>query len=461
MTFILRGGIRRRHWPRLCRAAVGCAAARRIRNEESGVVVVLVAGMMVMVLGMGALAIDLGSFYKAQRQAQAAADAGALAASQDLPNSTGTATTDGRKYAIANYPSANATVVTPYNGSPSQVKVTVNARSPAILGGLFGVTSANISATAVAAGGGGPSVPTAVFAMSTTCTDAGATINGASIVVAGGTHSNGSVTVSGASNDSGPTTYGGPHGCGYTANGSSNASGGVAPIVDANVEPWPIDYSKLTYPAPDCTPGPNTFIAPSFTWTSGTTGNIPPGVYCATTGDITLSGSSLNATGCTFIAQQGNIDVGGASLTTSGNFFANGANGSITIHGSNISLNGVLEATGANGQINITGAGINGNVTMIGTTLGLSGAGITLAPYPGYQNLTAYQTGTQLLKFSGAGYVSGGSIFAPNAAIDFSGAGNALGMLEAQDVSLHGAGYTFTGNGPTLAGTAIIATLVQ
>jgi hypothetical protein len=184
-------------------------------------------------------------------------------------------------------------------------------------------------------------------------------------------------------------------------------------------------------------------------------------VYCATTGDITLSGSSLNATGCTFVAQQGNIDIGGASLTTSGNFFANGANGSITVHGSNISLNGVLEATGANGQINITGAGINGNVTMIGTTLGLSGAGITLAPYPGYQNLTAYQTGTQLLKFSGAGYVSGGSIFAPNAAIDFSGAGNALGMLEAQDVSLHGAGYTFTGNGPPLAGTGMIATLVQ
>jgi Flp pilus assembly protein TadG len=451
MTSIRRGGISRRLW----RGGIGCAAARRTRDEESGVIVVLVAGMMVMVLGMGALAIDLGSFYKAQRQAQAAADAGALAASQDLPNRTAAAGPDGTTYATTNYPGATATVQTPYNGSPTQVKVTVNTTSPAILGQLFGMTAAKISATAVAAGGGGPSVPTAVFAMSTTCTDAGATINGSSIVVKGGTHSNGSVTVSGASNDSGPTTYGGPHGCGYTQNGANNASGGVAPIVDPNVEPWPIDYSKLTYPSPP----PCTFTAANFSWATG--GIIPPGVYCATTGNITLSGSSLNATGCTFIAQQGTIDIGGSSITTSGNFFANGTNGSINVHGSNISLNGVLEATGANGQINITGAGINGNVTMIGTTLGLSGAGISLAPYPGYQNLTAYQTGTQLLQFSGAGYVSGGSIFAPNAAIDFSGAGNALGMLEAQDVSLHGAGFTFTGNGPTLAGTAITATLVQ
>ena len=50
--------------------------------------IVIVAIMMTIILGAAALAIDIGSFYQAQRQAQTAADAGALAAVQDLPSST-------------------------------------------------------------------------------------------------------------------------------------------------------------------------------------------------------------------------------------------------------------------------------------------------------------------------------------------------------------------------------------
>jgi hypothetical protein len=459
MTFIRRAAIRHRHWPRPWRGAVACAAARRIRNEESGVVIVLVAGMMIMVLGMGALAIDLGSFYKAQRQAQLAADAGALAASQDLPNRTVAAGTDGTTYATTNYPGATATVQTPYNGSPTQVKVTVNTTSPAILGQLFGVTSANISATAVAGGGGMTSAPTAVFAKSSNCTDTGVTIAGSSIVVNGGSHGNGSVTVSGSSNDLGTTTYGGPNGCSVTVHGSNNTFGGSTPTVDPNLEPWPTDYSTLTYPSvPACTPGPNTLIATSFTWANA--GMIPPGIYCATTGDISLSGSNINATGCTFVSEQGTISIGGTGITTSGDFFAPGANGAIAINGSSITLNGILQATGANGQITVNGSGISGSTILIGTTLRLSGSNMSLAPYPGYQNLSLYQTGSQLLKISGSNY-TGGTIFAPNADLHLTGSGSALGMLEAQNVQLNGSGFSFTGNGPPVVGVFTGSALMQ
>ncbi|MGH2868577.1 MAG: pilus assembly protein TadG-related protein [Solirubrobacteraceae bacterium] len=456
MSSLHRGESRRRLLG-LWRGALACAAGR-IRTEESGVVIILVAGMLIMVLGMGALAIDLGSFYKAQRQAQAAADAGALAASQDLPNSAGNATSDGQKYATANYPSANATVVTPYNGSTSQVQVTVNAKSPAILGGLFGVTAANITATAVAAGGGNSSAPTAVFAASTDCGDKGVSVNGSGIVVGGGTHSNGVIRANGSGDNLGTTTYGGPKGCGLNVNGSNMSFGGGTPTRDAIAEPWPRDYSKLTYPAPDCTPGQNTFIAASFSWTTG--GTIPPGVYCATTGDITLSGANLDASGCTFVAQQGRITLNGSGITTSGNFFAPGTNGSINLNGSGITLNGVFEATSSNGQININGSGVTGNAVLLGAALALNGSGISIAPYPGYQNLTAYQTGTQSLTVNGSGYLSGGAIFAPNAAIALNGSGNSTGMLEGQDVTLNGSNYTITGNGPPVAGTFSGATLI-
>ncbi len=125
-------------------------------------VLVIVAGMMVAVLGMAALAIDIGSFYKAQRQAQSAADAGALAASQDLPGSTSSATTDGNTYALKNYPGATATVTPNYNNVPGEVQVSVTADTPSFFGRIFGITKATVSASAVA-GGNGSDAPAAIF----------------------------------------------------------------------------------------------------------------------------------------------------------------------------------------------------------------------------------------------------------------------------------------------------------
>src|SRR5713101_3800041 len=53
--------------------------AKRERNGERGISLFMVAGGMVFLLGVAALAIDVASLYVARDEAQRAADAGALA----------------------------------------------------------------------------------------------------------------------------------------------------------------------------------------------------------------------------------------------------------------------------------------------------------------------------------------------------------------------------------------------
>lgn len=57
---------------------------RRLRDDERGVVVIVVAVFMVVSLGFAALVIDLGNGRQIRRQAQAAADACAVAAAEEL-----------------------------------------------------------------------------------------------------------------------------------------------------------------------------------------------------------------------------------------------------------------------------------------------------------------------------------------------------------------------------------------
>jgi Flp pilus assembly protein TadG len=62
-----------------------------------------------MFLSMAALAVDLGSLDQAHAQVQAAADAGALAASQGLTSNPTAAAADATSYARENYPGATVT----------------------------------------------------------------------------------------------------------------------------------------------------------------------------------------------------------------------------------------------------------------------------------------------------------------------------------------------------------------
>src|ERR1700693_3989483 len=114
--------------------------AARLRGER-GAVLVLVAVSMFAILGITAMVVDVGGWYQARRQLQSAADAGALAASDDLPGSPTNAAIDAQSYVAKHITGAPATVTTPYNSNSSNVKVTVTKTLPSIFGGILGLNS--------------------------------------------------------------------------------------------------------------------------------------------------------------------------------------------------------------------------------------------------------------------------------------------------------------------------------
>lgn len=284
------------------------ARLRRRSADESGVLMVLVAIMIVAMLGMGALAVDTGSFYQAQRQAQAAADAGALAASQDLPSNPTGAATDATTYAQKNYPGATVSVTTNYNSTPKDVKVTVSLSTPSFFGQIFGITHADVSASAIA-GGNGKTQQAAIFAYADNgvCGDPGIVIDKNNVAVSGAIESNGSVALTLNNGTYGTAAYGTGSGCSCNC---SNATFVVAPYTTPPA-PYPLDYRQNP---PVCT---QTYSG-NVTDPGAVSGTIPPGVYCDPTGTITLSAAS--GTGVTFVAN-------GISYQSSGNLSAPGSPG--------------------------------------------------------------------------------------------------------------------------------------
>jgi Flp pilus assembly protein TadG len=346
--------------------AVIMRALRRRARQEDGVVLVIVALLMVVFMASAALAIDVGSFYQAQRQAQSAADAGALAAAQDLPSGT-VAAAAATSYATTNFPGSTVTVSTPYNGSSQRVKVTVNATTPSFFGQFLGVTKADVSASAVAGGTG--ATKAAIFAYDSTCSSTGVALNGNAMTINGAIISNGSLSASGNSNSSyGPATYGGPNHCSFSNKGSGSFAS--TPTATTTLNPYPYDFRD--HP-PTCT-----FSSAAFTWSSDNA-TIPSGVYCAT-GAITLSGNNLNGTDVTFIAAT--IVVTGQNSTytapsdTNLLFWVTGTT-TLDITSNSITIGGTIFAptasviiegnAGGTGFIEANDVIINGNSSYVGS----------------------------------------------------------------------------------------------
>ncbi|MEO9025398.1 MAG: pilus assembly protein TadG-related protein [Solirubrobacteraceae bacterium] len=269
----------------------------------------LVAVSIVALLGMAALAIDLSSLYQAQKQAQTAADAGALAATQDLPSNTTGAANDGTTYAQENYRGATVTVATNYAGNANRVKVTVNATAPTFFAKIFGFNSAAISASAIG-GEHGKSMQAAIFAYAdggNCSTDIGIKIDKNNAQITGALQSNGNLTDSGGGNTSiGAGVYGTGSGCAFSGNTGHYAT---APFASPPT-PYPLDYRNFP---PTCT----NYVTGTYVFT----GTVAPGVYCNTTGSIDFSGAT--GTGVTFVANK----IGATSGATLTGPMVNGAYG--------------------------------------------------------------------------------------------------------------------------------------
>lgn len=124
---------------------------KRLRVEHGQVFAIFVVAMVVLI-GMGAFAIDVGSWYRADRQAQTMADAAALAGAQALPGDPAGALALADQYANANGGSgALKTVTLSSEVQPNDtITVEVTDQAPGFLAKLFGKSVVDVHARAVA-----------------------------------------------------------------------------------------------------------------------------------------------------------------------------------------------------------------------------------------------------------------------------------------------------------------------
>jgi Flp pilus assembly protein TadG len=109
----------------------------RIRCD-SGQALVFVAVALTALVGMAALVIDVGSWFRADRHLQTAADAAALAGAQELPTRQSDAKSTAEQYAETNYAGIPAPAVTFPNAYT--INVVANADTPGIFAPVLNVT---------------------------------------------------------------------------------------------------------------------------------------------------------------------------------------------------------------------------------------------------------------------------------------------------------------------------------
>ena len=117
--------------------------------DQTGQALVLSALFLTVLLGMAAIAVDVGSWYLADRQAQAAADASALAAAQELPYDTATAKDHAENYATENGGGLK-TVAFTGDTVEDTVSVEIEREAPGFFSQVLGVSAVTVNAKAAA-----------------------------------------------------------------------------------------------------------------------------------------------------------------------------------------------------------------------------------------------------------------------------------------------------------------------
>ncbi|MHA7279173.1 pilus assembly protein TadG-related protein [Arthrobacter sp. MDT2-2] len=142
-----------------------------VARDEQGAVAVIVALMMVALLGMGALAVDVGAMYVEKAQLQNGADASALAIAQDCSGGgCGTFTTTGQNFANWNAGDTTSGITSITFPTATSVRVETNAREAGTgadhfslsFARVLGFENTDITAAATASWGaptGGSSLP--------------------------------------------------------------------------------------------------------------------------------------------------------------------------------------------------------------------------------------------------------------------------------------------------------------
>jgi Flp pilus assembly protein TadG len=123
---------------------------RRLRMEEGQAAVLTVVFILVLV-GFAGFVLDVGSWFRQQRQQQSTVDAAALAGAQALPLDPANATALATTYANKNGGVAGATITISSKYAPNDtISVKKTAGGNGLISSLFGVSTVTISTKATA-----------------------------------------------------------------------------------------------------------------------------------------------------------------------------------------------------------------------------------------------------------------------------------------------------------------------
>lgn len=125
---------------------------RRLRNENGQAILMTVLFLAVL-MGVAALSVDVGSWYRAQRQAQATADAAALAGADVLPTDPSQAQTLAAQYGASNGGGVQGITFRNDFQQHDTVVVSVSKQEPSFFANVFAIDHATVTATAAARAG--------------------------------------------------------------------------------------------------------------------------------------------------------------------------------------------------------------------------------------------------------------------------------------------------------------------
>jgi Flp pilus assembly protein TadG len=125
---------------------------KSIKRNQRGQAFVVTVLMIASLLGVTALVLDVGSWFRAHRQLQATADAAALAGAQALPDDPGTASGLANDFAAKNTTGLQGVTVTLSQKYVSNDTIKVHVAKPAegFFSKVFGIDSVNEGASATA-----------------------------------------------------------------------------------------------------------------------------------------------------------------------------------------------------------------------------------------------------------------------------------------------------------------------
>jgi len=119
-------------------------------RSQRGQAMVLTVVFLAVLLGMAALVLDMGSWYRADRDTQSTADSAALAGAQALPDDTSQAAGLASSYAGKNGGGLDTVSFSSSYGTDDTIQVKVKKSAPGIFTKLFGINSVNVGSKATA-----------------------------------------------------------------------------------------------------------------------------------------------------------------------------------------------------------------------------------------------------------------------------------------------------------------------